>query len=54
VGGQLGEGNPVEPGEQRHARQDSGGLAGRDRPASHGSILRWPTLSATRRMAIEP
>ena len=54
VGGQLGEGDPVEPGEQRHARQDAGGLAGRDRAASHGSILRWPARGATRRMAIEP
>ena len=53
VGGQLGKGNPVESGEQRHARQNAGGLAGRDR-ASHGSILRWPARGATRRMAIEP
>ena len=50
---QLGEGDPVEPGEQRHGRQDVGGIVVGYRGASHGPILRWPRRAAGGRARLD-
>ena len=51
VGGQLGEGHPVEPREQRHAPTGRGRAR---RPGSRGFARPHPTMAATRPMTVAP